>query len=69
MYVSLGDYEKAIQWYKFEPHHHWAPWVRVRWPRLTNDSSFIKDPRFKALMQRMNLPDPASFQYDPDLDL
>ncbi len=69
VYEALGDYEKAIQWYQFEPHHHFVPWVRVRWNSFTNDSSYIKDPRFKALMHRMNLPDPAPFQYDPDLDI
>jgi TolB-like protein len=66
LYAALGDYEKAVKWYSFEPHHHWAPWVRVR---VKYDSSFHDYPGFKKLMQRYNLPDPAPFQYDPDLVL
>jgi len=65
MYTALGDYDNAFKWLEFEPHHHFVPWIRVG----DNDSSFIKDPRFKAMMRRMNLPDPAPFQYDHDLDL
>ena len=64
MYAALGDYENAFKWYNFEPHHHFVPWVRS-----SDDSLFVKDPRFKTLMRKMNLPDPAPFQYDPDLDL
>ncbi len=70
MYTALGDYDNAFKWWAFEPHHHFAPWVRVGYPMpYVSDSSFIKDLRFKALMRRMNLPDPAPFQYDPDLNL
>jgi class 3 adenylate cyclase/TolB-like protein/Flp pilus assembly protein TadD len=69
MYAALGDYENAYKWYEFEPHHHFVPWVRVRWTELTNDSTFIKNPGFKALMRRMDLPDPTPYQYDPDLDI
>jgi TolB-like protein len=69
MYTALGDYENAYKWYEFEPHHHHIPWVRVRWILDTNDSTFIKNPGFKKLMRRFNLPDPAPFQYDPELDI
>ncbi len=70
MYTALGDYDNAFKWWNFEPHHHFAPWVRVGYPiPYVSDSSFIKDPRFKEMMRRMNLPDPAPFQYDPELDL
>ncbi len=70
MYAALGDYDNAFKWAEFEPHFHFVPWIRVVWNiRYTKDSTFIKDPRFKALMRRFNLPDPAPFQYDPDLEL
>ncbi len=65
MYAGLGDYENAFKWYNFEPHHHFVPWVRVR---VNYDSLFIDYPGFKKLMRRCNLPDPAPFQYDPDLN-
>jgi tetratricopeptide (TPR) repeat protein len=65
MYTALGDYDNAFKWMAFEPHHHFAPWIRI----FVNDTLFIQDPRFKALMRRMNLPDPAPLQYDPDLDI
>ncbi len=67
MYAALGDYENAIKWYSFEPHHHFVPWVRLFTYRY--DSSFQDHPGFKDLMRRFNLPDPAPFQYDPDLDI
>ena len=63
-YRTLGDYDNAFKWFNFEPHMHWVPAVR-----FTEDSLFREDPRFKILMRKMNLPDPAPFQYDPDLEL
>jgi class 3 adenylate cyclase/TolB-like protein len=65
-YAALGDYENAVKWYEFEPHHHWIPWIRVI---LKCDSSFHDYPGFKKLMRRFNLPDPAPFQYNPELDI
>jgi class 3 adenylate cyclase/TolB-like protein len=64
MYAALGDYDNAFKWFNFEPHHHFVAWVRG-----IDDSLFIKDPRFKILMRKMNLPDPAPYQYDPDVDI
>jgi class 3 adenylate cyclase/TolB-like protein/Flp pilus assembly protein TadD len=70
MYAALGDYDNAFKWCEFEPHFHFVPWIRTAWNiKYSKDSSFIKDPRFKSLMRRFNLPDPAPFQYDPDLEL
>ena len=63
-YRALGDYDNAFKWFNFEPHMHWVPWVRNN-----QDSLFVKDPRFKALLRKMNLPDPSPPLYDPDLDL
>ncbi len=69
MYTALGDYDNAFKWYQFEPHHHWVSGVRVLWNMpFAKDSSFVKDPRFNELMQRMDLPDPAPFQYNAQLD-
>lgn len=69
MYTALGENDKAFQWYEYEPHHHFAPWVRYMWniPPV-KDSSFFYDPRFEQLLRRMNLPDPTPFQYNPELD-
>jgi class 3 adenylate cyclase/TolB-like protein/Flp pilus assembly protein TadD len=69
MYTALGENDKAFQWYEYEPHHHFAPWVRYMWniPPV-KDSSFYYDPRFEQLLRRMNLPDPTPFQYNPELD-
>ncbi len=70
MYTALGDYDNAFKWYEFEPHHHFVPGIRVGYNGIYNiDSSFMEKPGFKAMMRRMNLPDPTRFQYDPDLDL
>ena len=67
LYAALGDYDNALKWYNFEPHHHFVPWVRVESYRY--DSLFRNHPGFKALMRRCNLPDPAPFQYDPEQDI
>jgi class 3 adenylate cyclase/TolB-like protein/Tfp pilus assembly protein PilF len=65
VYRALGDYDNAFKWFNFEPHMHFVPWN----VRGNDDSLFVKDPRFKALLRKMNLPDPAPPQYDPDLEL
>jgi adenylate cyclase len=52
--AALGNVDKAFRWLAFEPAHGLLPWVRV-------DPAFITlrgDPRFAALMRRLNLPDP-----------
>jgi len=67
LYAALGDYENALKWYNFEPHHHFIPWVRVESYRYSSD--FLDYPGFKELMRRLNLPDPAPFQYNPELDI
>jgi len=67
LYAALGDYDNAVKWYNFEPHHHFVPWVR--WETYMYDSAFLDHPGFKDLMRRFNLPDPAPFQYDPELDI
>jgi hypothetical protein len=67
MYAALKDYEDATKWFSFEPHMHFLPW-RLRL-KHSYDSLFVKDQRYKALLRKMNLPDPAPFQYDPDLVL
>jgi len=69
MYTALGNYDSAFKWYQFEPHHHFVTGVRVLWNSpFAKDSSFVKDPRFNELMQRMGLPEPAPFQYNAELD-
>jgi hypothetical protein len=65
LYRTMGDYDNAFKWFNFEPHHHHVPW----YVRGNQDSLFVKDPRFKALLRKMNLPDPAPPQYDPELEL
>jgi tetratricopeptide (TPR) repeat protein len=67
LYAALGDYENAVKWYKFEPHHHFVPWVRVG--DHMYDSTFQNYPGFKELMRRFDLPDPAPIQYDPALNM
>jgi tetratricopeptide (TPR) repeat protein len=65
MYLDFGDYDNVFKWFNYEPHMHWVPWG----VRYIQDSLFVKDPRYKALLRKMNLPDPAPPQYDPELEL
>ena len=52
--AALGDEDEAYRWLNYERPHAWIPWIRVDrmlWPGLDPD-----DPRFQALLERMNLP-------------
>ncbi len=53
--AALGDLDEAFRWLDYERPHAWVPWFRVDriWTRIQDGPS---DPRFQALLQRMNLP-------------
>ena len=52
VYTNTGDLDRAFQWLDYEHPHAWIPWIRVgQWFTPLHD-----DPRFPALMERMNLP-------------
>jgi len=53
LYAALGDPENAFKWLAYEPSHAWTPWFRVN--RLW--SPWRKDPRFKEMLRKFNLPD------------
>jgi TolB-like protein/Tfp pilus assembly protein PilF len=53
MYTALGETDKAIESLSYEPPHAFLPWSGMR-PTL---KPLRDDPRFKALLRRMNLPD------------
>lgn len=53
IYAALGEKDKAFQWLAYEQQHAWVAWFRVLpWFHPLRD-----DPRFKDLLQRMNLPE------------
>ena len=53
LYAALGDADNAFKWLAYEPSHAFAPWFRVNqlW------SALRKDPRFKEMLRKFNLPD------------
>jgi serine/threonine protein kinase/Tfp pilus assembly protein PilF len=53
--AALGDLDEAFHWLDYERPHAWVPWFRVDriWTHVQDDPS---DPRFQALLRRMNLP-------------
>lgn len=51
LYTALGKKDEAFRWLAYEPHHAFVPWVRV----LPEFKPLWVDPRFKDLLQRMNL--------------
>jgi TolB-like protein/Tfp pilus assembly protein PilF/predicted Ser/Thr protein kinase len=54
LYTALGEKDEAFRWLNYEHPHAWFPAVRV-------DPEFKPlwdDPRFKDVLQRLNLPEP-----------
>ena len=53
LYTALGEKDEAFRWLAYEPPHAFLPWIRVApWSESLRD-----DPRFKDLLQRLNLPE------------
>ncbi len=53
LYTALGEKDEAFRWLAYEQHHAWVAWVRV----LPWFEPLWDDPRFKNVLQRMNLPE------------
>ncbi|MBW7996240.1 MAG: tetratricopeptide repeat protein [Candidatus Glassbacteria bacterium] len=53
LYTALGEKDEAFRWLAYEPPYFAIPWVRV----LPQFEPLWDDPRFKDLLQRMNLPE------------
>ncbi|MBR9990034.1 MAG: protein kinase [Gemmatimonadetes bacterium] len=51
LHTALGNYDEAFRWLDYEPAHGWLPWSRVN-PAL---EPLRDDPRFMALLRRMDL--------------
>lgn len=56
LHAALGNEDEAFRALMFEPPHGWLPWSRVN-PALEHVRD---DPRFDALLRRLNLPDRRS---------
>jgi serine/threonine-protein kinase len=54
-YAALGDNDEAFRLFEQDPAHAWRPWVR-NWPGI---EQLRTDPRFPALMRKLNLPEPG----------
>ncbi len=63
LYSELGNFDKAIEWFRYKNKLGWYPWIRAFVP----NEKLLNDPRFLELIHEMNLPDPAPLVYDPDL--
>ena len=60
---ALGEYDEAFRWADYRPHHIWTAWLRVlSWGGL---EGMRLDPRFPALLRRMNLPPPGQIAPRP----
>jgi len=55
LHAALDEYDAAFRILDFSPHHDWLPSVKFN-PEF---KPVRKDPRFLALMKRINLPPPA----------
>ena len=55
LYAEIDSLDKFFEYANYEPAHAFHPWLRVsiKNPRV------IADPRFKQLMDKMNLPMPV----------
>ena len=54
LYALIDNLDKFFEYANYEPAHAWAPWLRVN----VDNPLIISDPRFKELMDKMNLPMP-----------
>jgi TolB-like protein len=54
-YTALGEKDEAFHWLNYEHQHAWLPWIRVL-PWYDDPAGVRQDPRFQALLRRMNLP-------------
>ena len=52
-YAALGNREEALRWLEYEPAHAWVAWMTTSWFR--DFDTYRDDPRFQALLGRMNL--------------
>jgi len=51
IHAALGNRDEALRWLEFEPTHHWVAWDAAQ--GLWED--YRVEPRFKAVLRRMNL--------------
>ena len=56
LYALIDNLDKFFEYANYEPAHAWAPWLRVN----VDNPLIISDPRFKELMDKMNLPMPEA---------
>jgi len=56
IYANMGNSNKFFEYANFDPPHAFHPWLRV----AVENPKIIADPRFKQLMDKMNLPMPAN---------
>jgi len=54
LYAKMGNTDKFFEYANFEPPHAFHPWLRV----AVENPKVITDPRFRKLMEKMNLPMP-----------
>ena len=58
LYAQLGNADKFFKYANYPQPHAFHPWLRV----AVNNPDIIADPRFKQLMDKMNLPMPVAQQ-------
>jgi predicted Zn-dependent protease len=56
VHSALGDADEAFELLAYEPPHAWLPWTR----NGLAFSGLREDPRYAALMERMNFPGPEA---------
>jgi tetratricopeptide (TPR) repeat protein len=54
IYSGLNNADKFFEYANYSPPHAFHPWLRV----IVDNPNIITDPRFKQLMDKMNLPMP-----------
>ncbi len=51
IHAALGNRDDALRWLEFEPLHHWVVWSAT----IGQWEAYRDDPRFQAVLRRMNL--------------
>jgi hypothetical protein len=58
IYAEIDSLDRFFEYANYDPPHAFAPWLR----KTITNPKIIQDPRYKELMDKMNLPMPQAIE-------